>query len=109
MIFENKKVTVFHYDDKNETYTKTVFSGAEVSKTEKIESDGKNYKGDSEKTSGVIRIPSGKSLGIFVGDYVLIGETDDLRPDFARVNKICAVKENFRGMPFLRHIRIDII
>lgn len=109
MIFENKKITVFHYDDKNEAYTKTVFSGAEVYKTEKIETGNRGSNGDSEKTSGIIRIPSTKSLDIFVGDYVQTGETDDLRPDFAKVNKICAVRENFRGMPFLRHVRIDIV
>nr|DAZ63243.1 MAG TPA: hypothetical protein [Caudoviricetes sp.] len=106
MIFKNSIITVFHYDDVNETYTKKMFSGAEVTKAEGISAD---KSGDNEKTSGIIRIPSKKSLEIFAGDFVYIGKTDDLRPDRSRVNKIVTVKNNLRGAPFLRHIRVEFI
>lgn len=106
MIFKDNTITVFHYDDINEAYTKKVFSGAEVTKAEGI-STGKL--GDSEKTKGIIRIPSKKSLDIYTGDYVYIGRTDDLRPDRSKVNKIVTVKNNLCGAPFLRHIRIEFI
>ena len=59
MIFKNSIITVFHYDDVNETYTKKMFSGAEVTKAEGISAD---KSGDNEKTSGIIRIPSKKAL-----------------------------------------------
>ena len=106
MIFENRTVTFFHTDDCGETYVKNVFSGAEVTNSEGISADNK---GDNEKTSGIIRIPSKKGLEIFVGDYVYIGKTNDSRPDFSKVKKVVKVKESLKGILSLRHIKAEFI
>ncbi len=99
----NGDITVFHYDELSETYTKTYFPEVFRGHTEQIVSE----KGGFAKSDiARVRIPTKDDVQVFENDYVFFGKAEGRVPDKEKCLRVMAVRDNrFGANP---HWRIDL-
>ncbi len=94
-------VTVYHYDEATESYSRCVYSGCSVHTVLKAVPSENGARYDNLCT---VRIPADDVLPIGLGDYVFDGVGAD-GPDKRSCRTVVRVCDNRRGI--LRHWRLD--
>ena len=90
----NSSVTIYHYDEKEDNWTRTYFPCAFVFRA----SSSSISRGDfSPKNHAVIRIPHYAKADLSIGDYVLIGNFKEKEPLSDLCFKITAFSVNTFG------------
>ena len=107
----NECVTLYHYDEESEAFTRYFFPRASVHRAVLAAVAESGLVMDSVVK---IRIPTDAAgtaglcdaAGLIdVGDYVFIGKSESERPDRARCCKVLGFSQNLRGAN--PHIRIE--
>lgn len=93
----NASITVWHYDEKKETYKRSIFENVSLHNVKRISSAHNSRSGMSRKYDCKIRIPAAFSAPIFVKDYVRIGIHYDNSPDRCADMKVTEIADNCRG------------
>lgn len=96
-------VTMYHYDEENEAWVRSVFAAAHLYYVRKAAGD----KGFSRDNSGVIRLPGKFSIQIKIGDRLFSGRLNADKPPEEGCMTVTGYKDNRRGAN--PHWRIDVI
>ena len=92
----NGSITVWHYDDVNECYTKKKFIGVSMQNVQKSSTAlGKGTR--TEVRVCKIRIPTTAKVELHLGDYVRIGLSSDKEPERGCDMVITEIADNRRG------------
>lgn len=92
----NGSITVWHYDDVNECYTKKKFDSVSMQNVQKSSSAlGKGTRTETHVCK--IRIPTTANVGLYLGDYVRIGLSTDNAPERGCDMVINEITDNRRG------------
>lgn len=98
----NGDITVYHYDEENETYRKSYFPEVFKGHTEKLISE---KGGIASGNIARVRIPTDEDILIEKNDYVYFGKSDAQTPDKEKCLRVMAIRDNrFGANP---HWRID--
>lgn len=99
----NAYVTIFGESEDGEGYIKRFGGIASFHGSVKIAPSDKGFIYGSGYT---VRVPSDADLGFKVGDFICVGEFEDI-PDRDKRLKVIGVTDNRRGN--LRHWRLDCV
>ena len=105
MLSANGSITVYHFDEESEQYTRQIIKGASVfTKCGAKFSD----RGDGfvYNNKSVIRIWSADLIDITTNDYILIGAGSE-ELDRSRCFKVTSVTDNRRGLN--KHLKIECV
>lgn len=91
----NGSVTVWHYDENNETYARTVFEKCWVRHVDK---STREKDGTSISAALTVRIPISDEIGIYKGDYIRIGVSDGDTPIRGQDFTVCEIADNRNGI-----------
>ncbi len=97
----NGSVTLYHYDEADSKWERTLFSGVSIYRRNGATASGGSFKPDNYC---VIRIPYKKAISVSVGDYIYTGNTPSKEPSFGVCLKVTSFSENLRGLS--PHIKI---
>ena len=92
----NASITVWHYDEERECYTRKNFSKVWVHNVYK-RSDAGSVKGKITGRVCKIRIPAKDDIGLRLGDYVRIGTHTSEIPERGIDMVICEIADNRTG------------
>ena len=90
-------ITIWHFDDDKEEYSRQVICGVYVDGVKKIAKNGIKQKGFFDAKTLRVRIPARKDIFVFLGDYVRVGKYDEDAPDKVHCFKVNEIKDNRRG------------
>lgn len=100
-MISNGSVTLYHYDEANSKWERTLLSGVSIYRRNGALSSKGSFAPDNYC---VIRVPSQKDISLSIGDYIYTGNTPSQEPLFGVCLKVTAVSQNLRGLS--PHIKI---
>lgn len=98
----HSSITLFHYDDKKEEYTRQFFKKASVYYDHR---SAPAHNGFVHANTVTVRIPTKESIIIKEGDYVYIGDMRFLNREASL--KVTGFSDNRKGSAPVRHWRIN--
>lgn len=90
------KVTLWHYDEKSGGYDKNVYR-AKVFFEDRLAKSGIKQKGYYSGSRATVRIPMAEQPFVCLGDYMRLGECEDIAPERIADLKVTKVTQNYRG------------
>lgn len=93
----NSKITVWHFDEDSQEYSRRNICGVYVDITERISKNGIKQKGFFDAKILRVRIPTTKEISVCPGDYVRVGVHNEDEPKKMFCFKVNEVKDNRRG------------
>lgn len=90
-------VTVWHYKENSDIPERRIIKNATVNRNFCISKNGIKQKGFFRNDSLSIRIFTENEIGVSPGDYLCIGEYNDINPVRESCHKAVEVRDNRRG------------
>ena len=99
----NGDITIFHYDEASESYTRSYFPEVFRGHTVQIASEKGGF---AHSDIARIRIPTEEEITVSVGDYVFFGKASEDAPEKEKCVRVMGFRDNRFGV--LPHWRIDM-
>ena len=93
-MFTNSSAVLYHYDSKDEKWSRTVFPCAYIFSSVKASVSPADF---SQLSHTIFRIPNCLHTDISVGDYILAGKDKNSEPDTSVCFRVTAFSVNASG------------
>lgn len=93
----NADITVWHYNEEKETYSRSVFEHVSMHSVKKSVASLNARSGMRRNNSCKIRIPVTKNINVYIGDYIRRGIHAGNIPDRFSDMRVTEIADNRRG------------